>query len=115
MAKRNDMPVSKGNFHKPNNMERIAPVTSPKMFSEEAITKEELKDDYENSVEVVVANCAKVNVRKSGDMKAEVLFEAPAGTEFLAESFSGEWLHVYLFDHPQKDGYIMRVFTKEVK
>ena len=60
-----------------------------------------------------VANCSKLNVRKSADKNAPVLFIIPVGT-ILEVDFheNDDWAHVRTSDG--KEGYVMRAFIEEV-
>lgn len=60
-----------------------------------------------------VANCSKLNIRKSADKNAPVLFIIPVGT-ILEVDFheNDDWAHVRTSDG--KEGYVMRAFIEEV-
>lgn len=63
--------------------------------------------------EFKVANCSKLNVRKSADKNAPVLFIIPVGT-ILEVDFheNDDWAHVRTSDG--KEGYVMKAFIEEV-
>jgi len=60
-----------------------------------------------------VANCSKLNIRKSADKNAPVLFIIPVGT-ILEVDFheNDDWAHVRISD--DKEGFAMRSFIEEV-
>jgi len=67
---------------------------------------------------VVIANCKAVNVRErpSTGKDVGVLFTVMAGKHLAVESIADTaWYHVLSVEgKPQTEGFVMKVFTKEV-
>ena len=74
----------------------------------------EPKIEDEPTVQVVAANCHYLNVRERPTCDAKIVFEVPEGTVFNVGEMADEWIHITDPGDPERDGYVMRKFTKEV-
>jgi hypothetical protein len=61
-------------------------------------------------VKATIVNCKKLNVRKSNDIKSDVLVVIDNNSELLVEEVCGDWTHVYTASGIP--GYVMSKYIK---
>jgi hypothetical protein len=76
-------------------------------------TTPSLKMGKNNSV--VVSGCQRLNVREEPDTISKIVYTIPVGTVLVVDKVIESWFKIHTISPIEKiEGYVMRVFTKEI-
>lgn len=65
-------------------------------------------------IELVVSNCAMLNVRARPDKGSPVLFTIAEGTVVLVDDMVANWFHIHVLNNETKKGYALAQYLKEI-